>query len=225
MSTFTMRLKDVIKHTDGKIGLDDYPITDESHRAVLNQKIIDRYWNREIGLETIDQFTFNLGRKMREIMPRYDQLMQSQLIEFDPLDTLNIRSTNASKSNTKGNGTSKSESKSNNKANAISIESDFPQQSLHEDDNEKSGAYGRGSTESDSTGETEGSAEDTRQDEAESSDSSESSTKGFSGSAAMLLMQYRESIANYDVEILGELNELFMSIWQTSESFDYRERY
>lgn len=229
MSTFTMRLKDVIRHTDGKIGLDDYPITDAAHREILNQRIIERYFNREIGLETVDQFTFNLRRKMHEIMPYYDKLMQSQLIEFDPLDTLNIRSTNASNSKVTGNGTTESEQKSTNKAKALTVNSEFPQQSLRESDGEDAdgeptGIYAHDSVESDSDAESEGNAKDIRQDESSSEDTSESTSKGYTGSAAMLLMQYRESIANYDLEIVNQLNELFMSVWQTSEPFDARER-
>lgn len=217
-----MRLKDVIKHTDGKIGLDDYPLTDETHREVLNQRIIERYYNREIGLETIDQFTFNLRRRMHEIMPRIDGLYRSQLIQFDPLDTLNIRSTANATSKATGVGTSESESDSVNKARALTVNSDFPQQSLNEDD-AKDGEYAKESSESDSDGTVESKAKDTRNDESSSEDSTESTSKGYTGSAALLLMQYRESIVNYDLEVLDNLKDLFMSIWQTSEPFDARE--
>jgi hypothetical protein len=224
MSTFTMRLKDVIRHTDGKIGLDDYPLTDESHRGVLNAKIVARYFNREIGVETIDLFTHNLRRKMHEIMPLYDQLYQSQLIKFDPLDTLNIRSESSSTTEAKSKGEAETDSKSVNKAKAVTVSSDFPQQSLKDSD-AYTGEYASGSSESNSDSENDGNSNEKRNDESTANDSTESTSKGYTGAAAVLLMQYRESLANYDLEIVNSLNELFMSIWQTSESFSNEGMY
>lgn len=224
MSTFTMRLKDVIRRTDGKIGLDDYQLTDESHRKILNDKIIARYYNREIGVETIDMFVHNFRRKMHEIMPLYDQLYQSQLIKFDPLDTMNIRSTSSSTTEAKSKGEASGVSNSTNTAKAVTVSSDFPQQSLRDDDS-KTGEYASGSSESESEAGNDGSSQENRNDESSATDSSESTSKGYTGAAAALLMQYRESIANYDLEIVNSLNECFMSIWQTSEPFSNEGMY
>ena len=62
-------------------------IFDECHRKELNDKIIEHYYFREIGAETPDRFNFYLRRKMREIMPYYNQLYISEMIKFDPLAT------------------------------------------------------------------------------------------------------------------------------------------
>lgn len=70
-----------------KLGLGRYPIFDEEHRAVLNEKIIRHFWMREIGFETWGQFKWYLDMKMCEIMPYYNQLYKSELIKFDPLST------------------------------------------------------------------------------------------------------------------------------------------
>jgi len=51
------------------LGLSEYPIFDEEYRVGLNKKIIDHFWNREIGHESVDQFKFNLKRRMNEVMP------------------------------------------------------------------------------------------------------------------------------------------------------------
>lgn len=67
------------------LGLKDYPIFDENYRETLNNKIIDHYRFREIGLETPMLFKLYLNRKMNEIMPYYNQLYASELLEFDPI--------------------------------------------------------------------------------------------------------------------------------------------
>lgn len=69
------------------LALNDYPIFAEEYRGYLNQKIIDHFYFREIGQETPDRFNFFLKRKMNEIMPYYNELYKSQLIEFDPMAT------------------------------------------------------------------------------------------------------------------------------------------
>lgn len=68
-----------------KIGLDTYPIFEESYRPLLNKKIIDHFYFREIGFETAAQFAFYMRRTMNEIMPYYNQLYKSELLELDPL--------------------------------------------------------------------------------------------------------------------------------------------
>lgn len=61
------------------IGLNKYPIFDESYRVKLNDKIIDHFFFREIGFETAAQFAFYLKRTMNEIMPKYNALYHAQL--------------------------------------------------------------------------------------------------------------------------------------------------
>jgi hypothetical protein len=54
-----------------------YHIYDETHRAELERSILLHYWTREIGLETPGAFVLALGARMREIMPRYNELYRS----------------------------------------------------------------------------------------------------------------------------------------------------
>lgn len=84
MSNFTIELGTLFEQ-GYPLNLNDYPIYDEDYRQVLNNKIINHFYLREIGAETPDRFNFYLGRKMREIMPYYNQMYKSELLEFDPL--------------------------------------------------------------------------------------------------------------------------------------------
>src|SRR4051794_8476966 len=93
MGTFTLRLDEVLD-----LGYDvwqtdtPYPIFDESYREKLNAKIIDHYMLHEIGTETVGKFRRALNRKMREIMPIYNQLYKSEqlIVDGDELITMNM---------------------------------------------------------------------------------------------------------------------------------------
>lgn len=86
MAKYTIEIRSLVDK-GYHFALDDYPIFDECHRQELNDKIIEHYYFREIGAETPDRFNFYLRRKMREIMPYYNQLYISEMIKFDPLAT------------------------------------------------------------------------------------------------------------------------------------------
>ena len=63
----------------------DFPIFDELYRPLLETKILKHFYTREIGLETVGLWKLKLDTKLNEIMPFYNQLYKSELIEFNPL--------------------------------------------------------------------------------------------------------------------------------------------
>lgn len=92
MSKYTTELRYLIEnHFD--LGLQDYPIFAESYREHLNSKIIDHYFFREIGFETAELFKVCLNRRMREIMPYFNQRYESEKIKFNPLINVDITTT------------------------------------------------------------------------------------------------------------------------------------
>ena len=66
---------------------------DEAHRALLLKKILLHYYSREIGYETVGLWKLKLNQKMIEIMPYYNQLYESELLEFDPLKNIDVTHT------------------------------------------------------------------------------------------------------------------------------------
>ncbi len=86
MGEYTIDIRHLLQR-GYKLSLDSYPIWSEEYRPYLNQKITDHFMFREIGQETPDRFNFFLQRKMNEIMPYYNKLYESELIQFDPLAT------------------------------------------------------------------------------------------------------------------------------------------
>ena len=78
-------VESVIENSRKKIFDFDFPIYDESYRSVLETKILKRYYTREIGFETVALWKFWLNKRLNEIMPYYNQLYKSTLLEFNPL--------------------------------------------------------------------------------------------------------------------------------------------
>lgn len=57
---------------------------DPAYKAVLCKKILKHYYLREIATETIGIWLLWMNTKLEEIMPYYNQLYNSALLEFDP---------------------------------------------------------------------------------------------------------------------------------------------
>lgn len=77
--------RDIIEKSRAKIFDFDYPIFDEKYRSVLETKIIKHYYTREIAAETVGLWKLWLDERMNNIMPYYNQLYKSELLEFNPL--------------------------------------------------------------------------------------------------------------------------------------------
>lgn len=75
----------IIEKARDKVFNFDFPIYDESYRSVLESKILKHYYTREIGFETVGLWEHFLDMKMNEIMPYYNQLYKSALLDFNPL--------------------------------------------------------------------------------------------------------------------------------------------
>lgn len=63
----------------------NYPIFDELYRSVLNKKILEHFYTREIGFETVGLWKQKLRARMNEIMPYYNKLYRTELLDFNPL--------------------------------------------------------------------------------------------------------------------------------------------
>lgn len=57
----------------------------KEHKQVLCDKIVRYYYFYEIGSETPDRFIHYLNEQLARIMPYYNQLYRSELIEFNPM--------------------------------------------------------------------------------------------------------------------------------------------
>lgn len=224
------------------LGLDDYPIFDEAHRGVLNNKIIRHYFMREIGLETLELFRYFMRMKMWEIMPYYNQLYKSELIEFDPLSTHDMtynemwridnsddwNIANTRDQNDTWNRQENSTINSHTDTTDEEIFQDTPMSMLDSPGTSpiKNRQYATnvtwnsGTVDTDQTTSTTGSGKNTvDEDKSEKGDRDKNEdgdrrrqTKGYDRPAAEMLMKLRESFLNIDMMIVREVADLFMGI-------------
>ena len=197
-------INEIVQQSRSKIFSFDYPIFDETYRGVIETKILKHYYTREIGLETVGLWLHKLDVKMNEIMPYYNQLYKSCLLEFNPFYNTDLTTKRDIKTNEKGN--SKDETNTTNKE--WELYSDTPQGSVKNLENE---TYLTNATKNTGDGNTLNKGEtnvDNVQDYLET-------VKGKIGGEnySSLLEQYRKTFLNIDMMIIDELSDLFMNIW------------
>ena len=197
-------INEIIEQSRSKIFSFDYPIFDEKYRGVLETKILKHYYTREIGLETVGLWLHKLDVKMNEIMPYYNQLYKSCLLEFNPFYNTDFTTKRDIKTNEIGNSTNET----NTKTKEWELYSDTPQGSVKNLENE---TYLTNATKNTGDGNTLNKGEtnvDNVQDYLET-------VKGKVGGEnySSLLEQYRKTFLNIDMMIIDELSDLFMNIW------------
>jgi hypothetical protein len=215
MATYTMELWEVIElQTDSEglsdIGLSDYPIFDPAYRAALNAKIIDHFWNREIGQESISMFTHQLRRKMHEIMPYWNKHYVASQIVIDPLKTVSMKTLSGTEGLATVAGVGESTSTSDAKSRAVA--STLPQVQLS-----GNGDYAESAQDNISNSSATGNTNDSQT--TNSTASVDSETSGYNGNPAILIAEYRATMVNTDMDVIGQLETLFMGIWDSSDDY------
>lgn len=209
-----------------------YPIFEDDYKLGLEKKIIEHYYTREIGEETVGLWKMRLRAKMREIMPYYNQLYISALQTFDPFNDTDITTTHTLERaengtvETSGANSGKSSGSSTTAGKSSTTQeqdySDTPQGDATGVLDKKyltsvtvENASGENSATQTTSGETSGttSSEETRK--ASSTDEYIEKIAGKRGGASYsaLLQEFRETFLNIDMEVVGELSDLFMNIW------------
>jgi hypothetical protein len=213
MGVFTPELYKVLafEHDAGdgmRIGLDDYPIFDPAHRAVLNALIIDEYQHREIGLESIPLFVHRLRLKMRQIMPYYNQLYATEhLLLGKELSTFDLTTVKDDTSTEHGTTDANLTSKVTSTSGARNVNSDTPETPLSGDEDYATSLADVNSTAENDTTSTQGNTTDNT-----GTLNGTTTTNGYQGAASDLLNKYRATLLNIDMMIVPQLNELFMLV-------------
>lgn len=246
MAVYTTELRNVIRvaetqahgsytefeYTDATwraLGLDEYPIYDESHRAELNRKICDHFYMREIGAETVALFRLFVRRTMNEVMPFYNELYKTASLITDPFEEISVTHHEGwgedTESNTSSTGSTSTTSTTTmtNESSSSSLFSDTPMSMIQDDGGTllESGQYATTSTFDKSSADTETSGQgetgtESRTDSSgQRAGSREWDEKGHRKSPAELVMEYRRAILNVDNMVLhdSELNDCFMNVY------------
>ncbi len=70
MAKYTIELRDLLDFDGFQLDLGSYPIFDEDYREVLNKKIIDNFYFREIGFASPERWKFEFEKDLAQIMER-----------------------------------------------------------------------------------------------------------------------------------------------------------
>lgn len=220
MAKYTMELRTIIDY-EGRDNVENYfkdyclanYLRQDEIETILNAniwskdrlatKIVDHYYMREIGYETIGLFKHYAKVYMQEIMERYLPLIYSSSINYDPL--VNVDYKEEFTRNIKGKG----ESTSTNNASGLSVNSDTPQGQINKEailNGQYASNTGASETESNINDSTTNNTDETYT-------KSVKGNSGVSATAQRMIAQYRENIRAIDEEIIKELDKLFMGLY------------
>jgi len=214
MSKYTTTIKNLIdNHFDFK--LDSYPIFDENYRQLLNNKILNHYYENEIGFETAALFRFYLDNKLNEIMPYYNILYtkQTELLS-DLTNNVNLRETLERQVGTDTDTTSSSNSTSTGSNNSKNLFQDTPQGQIAQTDiNNQTWA----TNVTFDTNTNNNSISDSSSSFGESN-TTENYIKNIIGKngnkyGIEILNDLKNNLLNIDMMIINDLSELFMQIY------------
>ena len=182
----------------------DFPIFKSDYKNVLATKILKHYYTREIGYETYGLWKFKLNVRLNEIMPYFNQLYESTLLEFNPLLDVDYTRKHEGERNKEEQGKSEG---TNNTIN-LSAYSDTPQGSVENLDN---GSYMTSASKT--TDSTQGN--NTSENKLKDVDSFLETVKGKMGGSdySEKLMKYRQTFLNIDMMVIEALSDLFINLW------------
>ena len=217
----------VIANSRAKIFNFNYPIFDENYRSVLETKILKHFYTREIGEETVGLWKLRLNTKLNEIMPYYNKLYESELIEFNPLYTYSLDKTGSrdidesiqDKGSAIGKTVSSDDGRVTSSTDNVNKYADTPQGALT---NVENGTYLTNATIDNSEGKSnshnEGKVESNNNTTFDRTRGNQEdyfeNVKGYSGvSGSTLLKEFRETFLNKDLMIINDLEPLFFGLW------------
>ena len=177
----------------------------------LAKMIVNHYYMREIGQETIGLFKHYAKVTMDELMEEYLPLIYSSAIEYDPLVNVDYTETFTRTANVDNNGRSVSDS--TNSGDSIGITSDTPQGRITKQ-NILAGNFATATSGTETSGSINNVTNTTS-----GSDSEEEYTKrikgnsGVSATSQKMVEQYRNNIRAINREIIEKLEPLFMGLY------------
>ena len=203
MAKYTITIKSLLDN-NFDFGLQNYPIFNETYRNILNNNILNHYYENEIGFETANLFKFYLNQKLNEIMPYYNILYtaQEEIIKDKLFDNVDLKETSNRINKTNTNSTSTSSSNNKN------LFQDTPQgkidMTIFEDQTYATNLTlnnGKINDESNSSG--------------NNNEDFIRNIKGSNGGKYKIeiLNDIKNNLMNIDLMIINDLNELFMQIF------------
>ena len=224
----TVELRDIVDNGENSVNLWDfeYPSFYEGEqKKAFEQKVIDHYYFRQIGSETVGRFLHQFRTKVREIMPYYIQLYESEkyMDELeDPFATVNYTETysetSSGTSSDVSNTSTSTESDENRTGSVDNVNkySKTPQGSISNIDNYLTEATVNETTSNDNVNVTaSGSGESTSTGTSSGTVEHTLTKKGAMGVTTFGhdMIEFRQTFLNIDMMVINELNDLFLKIY------------
>lgn len=218
MSKFTFELRELIStfgEDEVKSWFMDYELSDflspdeiaviEARgtwsKEQLAKRIIDHYYMREVGSDSVGRFKLFAKDTMNEIMESYAPLIYSLSIKYDPLNNMDYTETYT------GSNDSNTNSSSRANGSGLTVGSDTPQGRIS-----KSAILAGDYASSTSASENENTVSDSSTNVG--SQRYSKNIKGNSGVKAQeLIREYRQNIRALNTEIVYKLEPLFMGLY------------
>lgn len=214
------KVDEVLENSWNRIFTTNCTFFDEAYRSVLCKKILKHYYLREICSETVGIWELWMNTKLEEIMPYYNQLYESALLEFDPLKDYSVeRSHKRAGTDLKLGSTDSNETSSGNSSgNSTNRElySDTPQGGLNglESENYLTSARKNTSEQSSTSSVTTKSGTNYTDNIHTTEDYTEKVAGKVSGTSySKMLNEFRETMLNIDMKVINEFEELFFGLW------------
>ena len=204
MAVYTTELRTILENGN-TLSLNNYPIFDENYRNVLNTNIIDYYYFREIGFETVAQFNHYLNNKMNIIMPYYNKIYIATLKEINPLNNYNLTEKYEKINEASGNNTTNDSSNSD----SLNAFSDTPQGNVSNNEITELNYLSEATQNKANYKNT--SISNMKNNATENYIKNTSGTQGIPESE--MIRKYIDSLLNIDKLIIDELSDLFMKVW------------
>ncbi len=225
-------IEQIVESACSSIFDSDIPFFDEEYRIPLEKKILKHYYTREIAYETFGLWKLHLNNKMREIMPYYNKLYRSELIEFDPMQDTDFYTnhsgafngaTNDDGSSTSNTTTSSSGTTTDDQTNkVISKYSDTPQGAISnlENDTYLTNATINTETRDDDSSYQNSGTNNNRSTAVNARTIANTDSyldhifgKRGTGTYSEYLEKYRDTFLNIDMMVIKDLADLFFNLW------------
>ena len=213
MAKYTITIKSLIEN-NFDFRMNNYPIFDENYRGILNQNILNHYYENEIGFETASLFRFYLNQTLNEIMPYYNTLYQ---IQKDLIDKNKLTINSDLTESLEGNNTTSTSSSSNSSNEGISnnknLYQDTPQGNISQQDIDNENVYATNITLDNNH--TSNSISDISSSNGSGTNAYIKNIIGNNGKKynIELLKDVKNNLMNIDLMIIKDLNDLFMQIF------------
>ncbi len=191
MAQVTVELRTLLDIEDFELFDFDYGINDPVWKEEFENLFKNYYYFYEIGAETADRFKHNLKTRLQTIMPYYNQLYETSLIDIDPIINYRVKELyqEDQHANSQSTSSTTNESTRTDYPQHSNIQQDIPTEKLRNVDSNKINSSG------------------------ESGRDYEKLVEGLQGNPNELLRQYRENIININHQLIRECKDLFILVY------------